>query len=752
MYKEAIAKFAPTERVELNISGGSKKTRYFTSAGIIYQEGNTKILPRKVLGYNAQFDMLRYTIRNNFDFNLNEDLKISLTLSIYYQRTNEPAAGTGVFDTALGTPPTNPGPLTVAGYLDSEGNEVPAGVVVARQNSTNRSAWAIVNRSGYYCNTNFSLLSQATVEYDLSKILKGLSVSANVAYNDFAGGALSGYLQGYDAYSYYQAKTPGEKSYYIATVTNQNETFAIGTRQTYGNQMLQIHLRANYYQQFGQHTVSAMIFAQAENKMSNTMNKLDASSIEGRISLPYKYAGISGRVTWDYKNKYMAEFDAGYNGSEQFSPKKRFGFFPAFSAGWVISNEDFFRNAFPWMNVFKFRASIGQVGNDRLGGERFLYHSTVTRGAGGAVGTLFSGQGVGISYLGNPDISWETVLKQNYAIDFSFLKNFSGKVDVFFENCNNRLYLPASMPAASGIISSSIPRQNIGKTSNKGFEVELNWGKEFSKKFRMNAGGQFSYARAKIIYCDEILLDDSYAYRKRTEGFMPGQQWGLAIDYSNKDQFPNAAGYINTQEELDRAIEMYKIGTPRMGDFMYQDANGDGFIDDRDLVPIKHSSVPEISFGFNIGFQYRRVGVSAQFSGMALVSAYRMGLGVSELENAGTYTDYHLRAWTRERVESGYNIEYPALSTYGNTSLRANDFFINNRSYCRLKNLQVSYQIPPNKLFRTLGVASGNIIAYGNNIFIIDNQRVKAVDAETGGSSISYPLNRTYQLALNIKF
>ena len=312
--------------------------------------------------------------------------------------------------------------------------------------------------------------------------------------------------------------------------------------------------------------------------------------------------------------------------------------------------------------------------------------------------------------------------------------------------------MPASTPAASGISSSSIPRQNIGVVTNHGYEIELNWGKEYSKKFRMSAGGQFSYARSKVIYVDEVLLDESYAYRKRTEGFMPGQNWGLAIDYSNKDQFPNAAGYINTQEELDRCKEMYDIGTPRMGDFIYKDANGDGHIDDRDLVPIKSSSVPTMSFGFNISCQYRRIGISCQFNGMGDVSAYRMGLGVSELENAGTYTDYHLRAWSRERVANGEKVEYPALSTYGNVSLRQNDFFINNRSYLRLKNLQVSYSIPPNKLFRTLGVASGNIIAYGNNVFIIDNQRVKAVDAETSGQSISYPLNRTYSLALNIKF
>ena len=751
MYQESIAKFAPMERVNLNISGGSKKTRYFSSANIIYQEGNTKILPRKTLGYNAQFNMLRYTIRNNFDFNLNERLMVSLTLSIYYQRMNQPAGGTGVFDTAMETPPTNPGPLTLAGFLDSEGNEVPAGVVVARQNSDRTSAWAIVNRSGYYTNTSFSLLSQATVTYDLCKILKGLTMSANVAYNDFMASGQGGSLQGYDAYSYYQARNPGEKSYYISTVRNSDETFVMSARGVAGNQMLQLHFRMNYDQQFGDHAVGAMIFAQSETKMSNVMHKLNAV----RTSLPYKFAGISGRVTWNYKTKYLAEFDAGYNGSEQFHPKNRFGFFPAFSAGWVVTNEDFMKNVH-WLDVLKFRASIGLVGNDRLGDERFMYYTTVSKSAGGVSGTLFKGGGVAISYLGNPDVSWETVLKQNYAIDFAFLKNFTGKVDVFFENCNNRLYLPASMPVASGITTANIPRQNLGRTSNKGFEVEMHWRKEFSRKFKLSAGGQVSYARAKIIYCDEVLLDESYAYRKRTEGFMPGQLWGLAIDYSNGN------GYINTQEELDRATEMYDIGTPRFGDFLYKDIGGardadgnpipDGRIDDRDIVPIKNSSVPTVTYGFNIGAQYRRLSISAQFNGMAKVSAYRMGLGVSELGNAGTYTDYHLRAWTKERYANGERIDYPALSTHANTSLRANDFFINNRAYLRLKNIQLSYSIPQNKLFRTLGVANGMISLYGNNVFIIDAQRVRAVDAETSGSSISYPLNRTYTIQLDIKF
>ena len=744
VYKESIRKFAPTERFNVEISGGSKKTRYYTNANIIYQDGNARILPKKVLGYNCQYNMLRYTIRNNFDFNINEDFKMSLNLSIYFQRTTQPngADTNGLFFAALATPPSNPGPLTAAGYTDSEGNPVPAGEVVARKGTTYLSSWAECNRSGYYTNTNFSLISQFSAEYDLSKILKGLSTKVNVAYNDFAGGALLGVINGYDAYSYYQAMNPGEKSYYIPTRINTNETFSIGERQVYGNQMLMLMFTTNYFQQFGDHTISAMIYAQSDSRMDNTMNKLTPT----RSSLPHKYAGISGRVTWDYKNKYMAEFNAGYNGSEQFAKDYRFGFFPAGSAGWVVSNEEFMKNI-TWLDLMKFRGSVGLVGNDSLGGERFLYYSTISRSDAGISSSLNSGAGVVMSYIGNPTISWENVLKQNYAVEFKFFKHLTASVDYFTEYCGNRLYMPASLPQASGLQSSSIPRQNLGKSRNHGYEIELGWAKEFSQNFHLNVSGQYSFAKSKIIYCDEVELDPTYLYRKRVEGFMPGQQWGYSIDYSNGN------GYINTPEELEWATNSYDLGTPRLGDFLYKDTNNDGRINERDLVPIKYSAIPLASYGFNITMQYKRFGMVAQFNGVAGASAYRMGMGVSENQSYGIYTDYHLKAWTKERYESGEKIEYPALTTQSSSvSLQQNDFFINNRSYLRLKNLTFSYSLPQNNLFKSLGVSSGNIYLYGNNVFIIDNQRVKAVDAETSGQSVSYPLNRTYTLGLNVKF
>ncbi|MCF0172290.1 MAG: TonB-dependent receptor [Bacteroidales bacterium] len=735
IYKENFAKFAPTERVSLNISGGSKKTRYFSNFNVINQDGNVKILPKKDLGYNAQFSMLRYTIRNNFDFNLNERLKLTLNLSIYFQKMTQPSGGTDVFVTALQTPPTNPGPLTVAGY------GAPAGQIVARENSTTTSAYATLNRSGYYMDTNFSLISKFIAEYDFSKFVKGLSMQAVVAYNDFASGWLSGSQKSYDAYTFSRANGPGEQSKYVASRINQDETFSIGTRGVSGNQMLQLHFITNYDRQFGDHTIGAMVFAQAETKMTNAMNKNNAV----RESLPYKYAGVAGRVQWAYLSKYMAEFDAGYNGSEQFAPSKRFGFFPAVSGGWVISSEPFMKNN-PVISLLKVRASVGKVGNDRLGTERFIYYSTVSKTAAGYAGSLNHGLGVEQVYMGNPDVQWEDVIKQNYGVEMEFLKNFRLEADIFHESCDNRLYSLRGIPAVGGIANSAIPRFNLGSSVNRGFEVKLNWGKQLRQDLKADFSGQFSYAKNKIVSCGEPELDDSYLYRKREEGFMSGQCWGLAIDYSNGN------GFINTEEELERAREMYNIGTPRLGDFLYKDSNNDGYIDDRDLVPIGNSVVPVISYGFNFGIQYKRISLSAQFNGMGKVSAYRMGLGVSEQGAVGSYTDYHLRAWTPERYANGQKIEYPALSTVSGVSHRANDFFINNRSYLRLKNLEIAYGLPQNRVFKSLGVAGGSIFFYGNNVFIIDGQRVRAVDAETSGESIYYPLNQTYSLGVNLKF
>ena len=739
MYKESFKALAPTERISLNIEGGSKKARYFANANIMDQTGNVKSLSREQLSYNAQFHMIRYTIRNNLDFNLSDELKIAITLSTYFQKTSQPAGGTDIFATAMNTPPTNPGPVTLPGYTDKNGNKVPAGEVVAISSTSSTSSWAQINRTGYVIDTEFNLYSQLAVEYDLHKILKGLSAKANVAYNDDAGAYLYGRQASYDAYSFNVASSPAEQSYYRGTRVNQDETLKM-TRSPYGNQMLQLHFIMNYDQQFGKHTLGAMAFWQLETQI-----KPGGGGALDRDHLPYRYAGVSGRVTWNYDLRYLAEFDFGYNGSEQFSPENRFGFFPAMSAGWVISNEEFLKNV-ENINLLKLRASVGLVGNDRLG-SRFLFYPQITNTGSGAITSLNNGVGVYQMYVGNPDAQWEKVLKQNYALEFNFLKEFRTQIDVFFEECKNRVYVPQSVPMIGGISSSDLPKLNIGHTVNRGFEIEAGWDHKVSDKFSFSISGQYSHAKNTVLYCDEAELDESYYYRKRTEGFEYGQCWGYEIDYSNGN------GYINTPEELEWAKGAYDIGTPRLGDFKYVDTNEDGKINDRDLVPIGYSPVPIGVFGFNLEAKFKRIAISTQFNGMAKVSAYRQGLGVTEQGIVGSYTDYHLNAWTQERYENGETISYPALSTISGPSHCANTFFINNRTYLRLKNVQLAYSIPNTApILKSLGIAGASVFVYGNNIFIIDAQRVKAVDAETSGQSVSYPLNRTYSIGLNVKF
>ncbi len=739
MYKESFKTFAPTERISLNIEGGSKKTRYFANANIMDQTGNVKSLSREQLSYNAQFHMIRYTIRNNLDFNLSDDLKLAVTLSTYFQKMSEPAGGINIFGTAMNTPPTNPGPVTLPGYTDKNGNKVPAGEVVAISGTNSTSSWAQINRTGYTFDTEFNLYSQLAVEYDLHKILKGLTAKANVAYNDDDGAYLYGRQASYDAYSFNVATNPAEKSYYIGTRVNQNETLQM-SRSPYGNQMLQLHFIMNYDQQFGKNTVGAMAFWQLETQIKPG----DGGALD-RDHLPYRYAGVSGRVTWNYDLRYLAEFDFGYNGSEQFSPENRFGFFPAASAGWVISNEEFLKNN-EKINLLKLRASVGLVGNDRLG-SRFLFYPQITNAGLGAIPSLNNGIGVYQMYVGNPNAQWEKVLKQNYAIEFDFLEDFHTQLDVFFEECKNRVYVPQSVPLIGGISSADLPKLNIGHTINRGFEFEFGWKHKFSDKFMLDVSGQYSHAKNTILYCDEAELDESYLYRKRTEGFVAGQCWGYEIDYTNGN------GYINTPEELEWATGAYDIGTPRLGDFKYKDANGDGKINNRDLCPIGNSKLPVGVFGFNVEAKFRRVAISTQFNGMTKVSAYRQGLGVTEQGIVGSYTDYHLNAWTKERYENGEKISYPALSTISGPSYCQNSFFINNRSYLRLKNVQIAYSIPNDApIIKSLGISGASLFIYGNNIFIIDAQRVKAVDAETDGTSVSYPLNRTYSIGLNVKF
>lgn len=383
--------------------------------------------------------------------------------------------------------------------------------------------------------------------------------------------------------------------------------------------------------------------------------------------------GVAARATYAYDSRYLAEVNVGYNGSEQFAKGHRFGFFPAISLGWLISNEAFLRgNTF--VTRLKLRGSYGKVGNDNLGSDRFLYLDNIVMSSGSSnigIPSLGNGQYVNQTKIGNPNIGWEIAYKQNYGIDATIFGNrLQIALDYFRENRENILISRSTVPQIQGRPLSSLPKMNMGKVDNSGIEIDAVWNQRINKEFNFSINGNFAYNKNTVRNVDEVQYDETYAYRYRSTGYSLGQCWGYLIDYSNGN------GYINTPEELERAKKMYSIGTPRMGDFLYQDVNGDGTINEKDISPIGYSNIPRITYGFGANLKWREFDLSCQFQGVGKVSKVYSGAGVNELGLSGFYTEYHKTAWTAERYANGEEITYPALSTSSSVSHQTNNFFI----------------------------------------------------------------------------
>lgn len=255
--------------------------------------------------------------------------------------------------------------------------------------------------------------------------------------------------------------------------------------------------------------------------------------------------------------------------------------------------------------------------------------------------------------------------------------------------------------------------ENLGRVNNHGIELEASYRKQLGKDWQIGLQANLSTNRNKVIYWDEVQRSEDYIYRKRIEGYPLYQNWGYAIDYEHNK------GYFVSKEDVAESGLTYSFGHPRPGDFRYVDQNHDKVIDDKDIVPLKSSSIPGLSYGFNLTASYKNVDCSLFFTGLGRYAQTYSGHNVYEVDGNGSYFDYHRKAWTLERWQSGEEITYPALTKSGSTNLVANSFFVQDRSFLRLRNVQVGYTLPGTWL-QKLHMKSCRIYVTGNNVFVWD--------------------------------
>lgn len=735
VYHDFFHDYAPQIRFNLNYSGKNDKISYFVNAGYINQQGLVKTESPKFLGYDPAYKLNRINSRVNLEYNLFNNLKVSTNIASYMELMNGSHIEGGsigysmlyMMHYAWKLPPTLPGPTTESGYgvpenqtIDNAGSNIPV--------------YGILNRSGYFTRNTTQFTSSVGLEWGLDFITPGLSTKAIISYDGNYFTQLEAYRQ-FQYYGFKVGRNEEDTSSYVtirgADITDESITLnKLGGSRYYMN----FQYILNYAREFGKHNVTGMFLLQRDNWEYNNAD------------LPYNILGVSGRATYNYDQRYMAEFNAGYNGSEQFHKDHRFGFFPAFSVGWVVSNENFLKDN-SLLSYMKLRASSGKVGNDKLGNDRFLYRSQMSEVGGGISGQLGMNKRIIEGRIGNELLSWEIAEKRNYGIDLQLFREFSISLDIFREERNNVFISRGMVPILQGVPIGNLPKLNIGRIHNNGYETEASWNKNLNNGLVFTVKGNFAYNRNKMVYMDEPMLSDDYAVRYRSTGYSIGQYFGYKIDKSNGN------GYINTSEELEWAKEAYKIGVPRLGDLKYSDENGDGFIDSKDEVPIGYSHIPRISYGFSGNFSFKRFDFSFLLSGIAQSSISVEG-GINEF-GAGSgsyYNDIHRNAWTEERYLNGEKITYPALALMTNTNHVANDFIkVPNRSFLKLKNLEVGYNLPPEWL-QSMNISSMRVYLNGNNLWTIwTDMPVKTIDPEQTTLEV-LPIMRMINFGLNIVF
>ncbi|NLU28688.1 MAG: SusC/RagA family TonB-linked outer membrane protein [Bacteroidales bacterium] len=706
----------------LNIRGGTEFVKYFVSGGF-YQEDGMFNDVGAADGFNPQIVYRRFNIRSNFDFDITKRLTANVDLSSIMGNRTVPGGGDGV--TYLMSRIYWSPPYASPGIVD--------GKIVNTTDVFTANPLEYLASNGYNRNFTNDLSTTVRLDYLLDFITEGLKVHAKVSNWNRMNNRKT-YSKSTQTYRPFQG-SDGTIQYAPLKV---NTPFGFG-ESTGKNRDTYFEAGFDYNRTFGNHAVTGLL-------LYNQKKLYDPGLAYG---IPNGHQGLVGRITYNYANRYLAEFNAGYNGTENFAPGKRFGFFPAYSIGWVVSEEPFFPEN-EVVTYLKIRGAYGEVGNDKIGGQRFLYlPSTYTYSGNvyylGTPGSTY--QGYPTAYennLGNPNLTWERAKKTDIGVDFYLLKDkLKLTVDYFYEYRNDILSTPNTTPAYVG---RSLPALNWGEMENRGYETELSFNDKI-RDFNYWIKGNYSFARNKILFQDEVTRQ--YPHMQRT-----GQSYGQPFGYVFED-------FYNTWEELNDANRpVYTALSNRLspGNIRVKDINGDGIINSSDQVPIGYPNFPEVIYGVSFGGDYRGLDFSVLFQGASNVSKQLTYVGLRPFDNGLSIYEYTRDyAWTQEKYETNQTILLPRLTAdaQNNWDYSMSSFLVRNASYLKLKNLEIGYSFN-NKLAKSLHLSALRVYINGNNLIqwtgLFPGEDPEQRSHGSSGDFAPYPLTRTFNLGLNVQF
>ena len=743
----------------LTLSGGGERFRYFVSLGYLLQDGMLKQLGES---YDPNYQYKRFNYRSNVDIDITQSTLLKVNIGGHVGAKREPRTDELWRKVLWSTPFSSPG--IVDGKLISN-------IYSNRYISIGERSCPLDNyyNYGYNVDTDNVLNLDLALEQKLDFITPGLSMNIKGAYNTNYNVKAARTPSGADSMCtpiyLGSIETPGMDFWdprFDRTIVYQTDGVSgLHEQMSYGEEVGRGRnwygeFSLNYSRSFGDHDVSAL-FLYNQSKKYYPETKIDGKVFY--MDIPTAYVGYVGRMTYAYKKRYMVDLNAGYNGSENFAPDKRFGFFPAVSAGWILSEEKFMKKQ-KVIDFLKLRASYGIVGNDKMENARFLYmagawsgYNTVAKGQGswqfgkdGGTGLLPDAKE---NTMGNPDVTWEKVAKQDYGIELKmFDSRLSLTADVFFEKRKDILSTRNTLPAITDI---NLPKINLGKVNNHGYELSLGWNDRAGKvDYWLKAN--VSYAKNKIIYMDEVVPNEPYMAET---GRSTGVTNGYIFDrFLQKDDF-DADGNLKKDENGRQILPQMALGTPRPGDALFKDLNGDGVINGDDKTRFGYAERPDYVFGFLGGLKWKNFEFSMQWT--AAMNASRILDG--EYRNAFGSTNSRMLLkfladgrWTEENPNS----RFPRL-TFMNKShyLQTSDLWLMNGSYLRLKTAEISYTLPQKDFLKKVGIESVRFYCNGYNLLtLFSDLNDIDIDPEgvTDGGNNNYPNIRIYNFGVNISF
>jgi TonB-linked SusC/RagA family outer membrane protein len=732
--------YTVNQRANISVTGGSAIARYYVSGSFTQDNGILNVDKRN--SFNNNIDFKNYNLRANVDVNITKTTELSVRLTGNFDDYTGPmGGGEDIYKMAVRSNPV----LFPAYYPLDEDFKYVKHIMFGNVDGTYRNPYATMV-SGYQDRARSQMLAQVELKQNLDFIIKGLFIRSMMNVSRLAEHSVYRtfipywyHIVNYDSFTgeYHLARINEDGTEYL----NYAEVNPKIESTTYTETAL------NYSNIFGKHSVSALLVLTTREGLNAFQGTLEKT-------LPSRNAGLAGRATYSFDSRYFVEFNFGYNGSERFAANHRWGFFPSAGAGWVISNERFWEPMKHIVNNLKLRYSYGLVGNDQIGdaNDRFFYLSRVTMSdISSTAGYLAARFGENLDQVTNrividryasDDITWETSTKQNFALELGLWNKVNVIAEYFTEYRRNILMTRAAIPSTMGLQGSGV-RANVGEAAAHGVDIQMDYQQSWNKNFWTAARMNFTYSTSEYKVYEEPEYKE---YWRSRIGRSLNQNYGYIAERL----------FMDDAEALNAPPQMFG-GEYGGGDIKYTDVNRDGQITPADMVPIGNPTTPELIYGFGVSAGYKGFDFSVFFQGLGNESFW---ISLIDNDNAKTistapfqnqtqllkaYADSH---WSEEHQDM-YALWPRFSATLNQNNTQASTWFMRNGSFLRLKQAEIGYTIP-GQWQQKLHIDHFRIYVSGTNLLLFS--KFKLWDAEMAGFGLGYPIQRVFNVGINLTF